>query len=196
MKDSIELKELWNASSTAQASEEAIINKAVVLKNNIRKRASLGILSLVLTMGIIIWVLVSFDFFMWSTKVGIALVISALVLGILNSLKTILTPSTGDDTKSNKDYLEQLLVVKDQQHFTQTILMSTYFALLSVGLILYMYEPASKMPIPFAVIAYGLTIAWIVFNWFYWRPRIIKKQSAQMEDTIAKLREMNDEFAS
>lgn len=194
MKSNTQLNELWNAQETIIPDEKIIIEKATQLKRKIKLHASLGILSLILTIGIISWVWLSVDFTMLSTKIGISCVVLAIILSVLNAMRTLLSPSHNQEVSSTKDHLEQMLIVQDQQRFTQTAVMSAYFFLLSLGLLLYMYEPASKMPDNFGIIAYVITIAWIAFNWFYWRPKIIKKQGAKMDETIAKLRELSAEL--
>lgn len=194
MKSNTLLNDLWNTQEAIIPDEKIIIKKAENLKRKIRLHASWGILSLVLTIGVITWVWFSFNFTLWSTKTGISLVLLALLLGIANSLRTIFSSSGKRKISSAKEHLEQMLMVKDQQRFTQTALMSAYFFFLSLGLLLYMYEPAAKIPNNFGIIAYVLTISWIAFNWFYWRPKIIKKQRAKMDETIAKLRELSAEL--
>ena len=189
MNKDLEFKELWNVSTPTIPNEEEIIKKVQALKRKIQLHAGMGIMSLLLTIGVIVWVLVSFNFEIWTTKTGIILVVTALTLGILNAMRTLMTPSN-TSLQSNKDYLEQLIIIKDQQHFTHTILMRVYFAFLTVGMLLYMYEFALKMPGIFGWIAYGLTISWMAFAWFYWGPKIIKKQRAAMDETIGKLREV------
>lgn len=191
MNKDLEFKNLWNTPMPVVPSEQEIIEKAKNLKHRIQLRAGLGIFSLLITMGVIFWVAMNYDFQIWSTMTGIFLVMSALILSILNSIRTLFTPKIDPSLSSNRGYLEQLIVMKDQQHFTQTILMSTYFALLSGGLMLYMYEPASNMPGFYGWIAYGVTFLWIGFNWFYLRPRIIKKQRAKMDETIENLRSVH-----
>jgi hypothetical protein len=44
------------------------------------------------------------------------------------------------------------------------------------------------------IITYAVTLAWIVFNWFYLRPKTIKKQQAKLDDLISKFERINKQL--
>jgi hypothetical protein len=72
--------------------------------------------------------------------------------------------------------------------------MLLYFILLGLGLVLYMIEYALRMSLTGAVLTYGITCLWIAINWFYFRPRIIRKQQQNLNDTITAIENMNKQF--
>ena len=75
-----------------------------------------------------------------------------------------------------------------------TTMMNIYFALLSAGLALYMFEYTRRMSLVAGVVAYGVTAAWILVNWFYFRPKQIKKQQAELDKVIAKMESINGQL--
>ncbi|MNR40078.1 hypothetical protein D3C85_1583390 [compost metagenome] len=57
-----------------------------------------------------------------------------------------------------------------------------------------MYEYASRMTVFYALITYGVTLLWIGFNWFYLRPKQIKKQQEKINQLIGKFEEVDAQF--
>ena len=53
-----------------------------------------------------------------------------------------------------------------------------------------MYEYALEMPTSTAIFAYAATLAWIGFNWFYIRPKTIKKQNVKLDELIDKFKNL------
>ena len=52
-----------------------------------------------------------------------------------------------------------------------------------------------KMTFLLAAITYFTTLMWIAFNWFYLRPRQIKKQRAKTDELIIKLEMLNRQIS-
>ena len=59
-----------------------------------------------------------------------------------------------------------------------------------------MYEYASRMSALGASLTYGITLLWMLFNWFYIRPKQIKKQQEKINDLIEKFEEVNHQLES
>lgn len=78
-------------------------------------------------------------------------------------------------------------MVKNRESFMQTKVLNLYFILLSAGIGLYMYEYAWKRSLIFGVVAYSVVLLWVGFNWFFLRPRIIKKNKRKTEDLIKQI---------
>jgi hypothetical protein len=113
---------------------------------------------------------------------------------IITSTKLISASDKNNDQNSNAEYLQQLLVFKKKQAFLQSTIMTAYFILLGLGIVLYMIEYTIRMSILGAALAYGITSLWIAVNWFYFRPKIIKKQQQKLNKIIADLEKINDQF--
>jgi hypothetical protein len=96
-----------------------------------------------------------------------------------------------DNASDNAHYLQNLIVIKGKQRFLQHTMMNLYFIMLMAGICLYMYEYTSRMTMTAGIITYAVTLIWIAFNWFYLRPKQIKKQQAKLDDLIAKFEGIN-----
>ena len=76
----------------------------------------------------------------------------------------------------------------------ETTMMNLYFILLSLGIALYMYEYTQRMSTFWGIFTYAITSIWILFNWFYLRPKQIKKQRAKLDAIIAKFEMVNNQL--
>lgn len=192
--NNIDLKDLWKKQTVNQRNMEDLMTRLKQFKKA-------GLRSVWKT-NILLFATSAFILFVWyyyqpqliSTKIGIVLVILAMVLyvavynGLLHIYKDI------DTTQTNQEYLQKLILIKRKQQFMQSTILSWYFVLLGVGIGLYMYEYASRMTVLYASIAYGVTFLWIGFNWFYIRPKQIKKQQDKINSLIEKFEEVNNQL--
>ena len=128
-----------------------------------------------------------------NTKIGVILCIAAIVMQITASGKIVLL-NNSNPQNSNTEYLEQLLLFKKKQVFLQSTIMNIYFILLSLGILLYMIEYTIRMNILAGLLTYIITSLWMLFNWFYLRPKIIKKQQQKLNEIIADLENINEQF--
>jgi hypothetical protein len=142
------------------------------------------------------------DIFIWcyyqpqmiTTKIGLMLMLIAIVgfLITTNQLFPLLA-KTNNETDSH-EFLEQMIRIKQKQEFLNKTMLSIYFIVLSVGLGLYFIEYAGRGDLVFQLCAYGITFAWIGFNWFYVRKRTVKKQQKAINDIITRLEEVNKQL--
>ena len=192
--NNIDFKDLWKKQAVSQPNIEDLMERLKQFKKA-------GLRSVWKT-NILLFATSAFIIFIWyyyqpqfiSTKIGIVLVILAMVMyvavynGLLRIYKDI------DTTQTNQEYLQRLILIKRKQQFMQYTILSWYFVLLLSGICLYMYEYASRMTIFYAFITYGVTLLWIGFNWFYLRPKQIKKQQAKINELIAKFEDVNSQL--
>ena len=187
----IDFKDLWKKQTVSQHNIEDLMAR-------LKQFRKAGLRSLWKT-NIMLFATSAFIIFIWyyyqpqfiSTKIGIVLVILAMIMyvtvynGLLQIYKDI------DTTQTNQEYLQKLILIKRKQQFMQSTILSWYFVLLLSGICLYMYEYASRMTVFYALITYGITLLWIGFNWFYLRPKQIKKQQAKINHLIEKFEDVN-----
>ena len=57
-----------------------------------------------------------------------------------------------------------------------------------------MYEYTLLMSTVWAVFAYGLTGLWILLNWFFIRPKQMKKQQQKINDIIDKFKNIQSQL--
>ncbi len=184
-------KSLWNQQSTEIPDSKIVLQKAMQLKKKTRNKLIAMNLMLFATSVFIIAIIIYFDPQMITTKLGVVLTIIAMavfvtVTNVMN--KSLFKSNT---SYSAKEYLAQFIRLQQKQEFLQKTMLTMYFLLLTLGISLYMIEYAMRMPMWGAMLTYGITFAWIALNWFYFRPRIIKKQETKMKEMIAMLENVN-----
>lgn len=192
--NNIDFKDLWKKQTISQPNIEDLLARLKQFKKA-------GLRTLWIT-NILLFATCAFIIFVWynyqpkfiSTKIGIVLAILAMViyLGFYNrfasSYKNIVTAQT------NQEYLQKLILIKKKQQFMQSTMLSLYFLLLGIGICFYLYEYTLRMTAFWAVFTYGVTLLWMGFNWFYLRPKQIKKQQSKLNDLIAKFEEVNNQL--
>lgn len=194
MENNINFKQLWQEQYIEQMNIENIILKAK--KYNKSKILQLIIMNLTLISTAIfiiaIWIFFQPNYI--STKVGIIITVLAIIMTVVANNKTFKFINLQEENYSNQDYLINLKQLKQKQKHIQTTIMSLYFFMLSLGLALYLYEYASRMSFIWAVGTYVITFAWILINWFYFKPMTIKKQNKKLDLIINELENINDQL--
>lgn len=191
----INLKELWNEQSPEIPDAKQIFEKADRFrKKSLRKLVFTNII-LLLTSAFIAFIWYYFQPEMITTKIGIILTILGMIiyLVVYNLMIPMLMKS--DYSINNSQYLKHLLKLKEKQRFLQTTMMNFYFIILSAGLGLYMLEYASRMKLIWAIVTYALTIFWMLFTFFYLRPKRIKKEEKAINDVIDKFESLSRQIS-
>lgn len=186
MSDQINFKDLWAKQASIAPNPENL--KAEVKKMNrynLRKLVFTNIL-LIATSIFIILIWRYYQPQLLTTKIGISLIIFAILVFLLTYNKSDSLFKRYRNSQSNSDYLKNLLAIKARQKFMETTMLNLYFVLLSTGIGLYMFEYTSRMKPIWGSVTYGITFLWILFNWFYLRPKQVKKQRAKLDTIISK----------
>ena len=192
--DNIDFNALWKQQVVCEPNIDALRTKLNAYKRtNVKQLLLFNTLLLATTIAVVfIWYQYKPQYV--STKIGIVLVIWAMAVFALGYNNCFLRFNKIDDTQSSSDYLKSLMQLKTKQTYLQTTMLRVYFIMLSLGICLYMYEYVLMMPIVYACLAYGVTLLWIAFNWFYLRPKIIKKQETKLNHLISKCNEVNKQL--
>lgn len=194
--NNIDFKDLWKKQSVSQPDLTDLLARLTKFKKAaLRSLWMINIMLSVTTLFIVfIWIYYQPQFI--STKIGIVLTILAMVVYVFVYNKLMSDYKNIDSTQANQEYLQKLIAIKKKQQFLQTKMMSFYFIALTVGICLYMYEYASRMSALGASLTYGITLLWMLFNWFYIRPKQIKKQQEKINALIEKFEEVNNQLKS
>jgi Flp pilus assembly protein TadB len=186
MDSNIDFKNIWQQQKVSEPNMAELLHKLKKYKHTGLRKLLLSNLILLATSVIILMIWYQFEPQFLTTKIGIVLVLLAMVIFLFSYNKQLPIYRKIDQTKSNQDYLSSLKMLKQKQKHLQTSIMSLYFIMLFVGICLYMYEYALRMSATGAIITYAVTIVWIAFNWFYIRPKTIKKQQLQLDEIISR----------
>lgn len=190
----IDLTTIWQQQKVVQPNIDELLNKLKLFKkNNVRKMIVSNIL-LIATCVFIIFIWYRFQPQYLSTKIGIVLVILAMAIYLFTYNKQLPIFKSIDGTQTISSYLKSLTALKAKQKYIQTTLVSLYFMMLSTGVCLYMYEYTSRMTMFWAMVAYGVTLAWLGFNWLYIRPITIRKQQTKLDELMNRLEALNKQL--
>jgi hypothetical protein len=184
-------KSLWNQQSAPMPDSSIVLEKAMQLKKKTRNKLIAMNLLLFATAVFIVLVVIYFDPQMITTKLGVVLTIIAMVVFVTATNLMNKDIFKRNAASSTREYLDQFIRLQQKQEFLQKTMLTLYFIMLTLGIVLYMIEYTMRMPVWGAMLTYGITLAWIALNWFYFRPRTIRKQEAKMNEVIAMLEKVN-----
>lgn len=194
MDNNIDFKDLWKKQSVSQPNFEDLLARLKQFKKaSLRSLWITNVLLIATSIFIaVIWYYYQPQFV--STKIGIIITILTMMMylviynRLLNAYKNI------DSTQTNQEYVQNLISIKKQQHYLQSTILSLYFVLLTIGLCLYMYEYASRMTVFWAIFTYVMTLFWMGINWFFIRPKQIKKQQTKINSLIEKFEDVSNQL--
>lgn len=192
--NNIKFNELWSGQKAEQPATKDLLLKMDNFKKSTRKRIIITNIILVFTSIFILYIWYYYQPQLVSTKIGIVLTILAMAIFVISLNQSLGLFKKTNEAESNQKYLKNLLAIKEKQQFMQTAMLNLYFILLSTGIALYMFEYTSLMTTFWAVFAYGITGLWILFNWFYLRPRQIKKQRTKLNEIISKFENIQSQL--
>lgn len=194
MATNIDFKNIWKQQTSNKPNMEELLGKLKKFRNQNLRRLIFTNIGLIATSLFILFIWYWYQPEMITTKIGIVLVILAMVIFLFAYNKMFMVFYKIDQTQSNNEYLQSLYVVKSKQKLMQTTILNLYFIMLFLGIVLYMYEYTSRMTFSSGILAYAVTLAWIAFNWFYLRPRTIKKQQGKLDELINKFEKINNQL--
>lgn len=194
MENNVDLKALWTRQPVPNADKDALLNKLSKLRAAKRRSLIWANVCLIPTALFVVWIWGYYQPEYTSTKVGIVLTVIAIVMFLVVSNKLIPLYKALNTAQLNSTYLDDLLKIRQREQFIQTTITNLYFLMLSVGLMLYLYEYASRMESTGMIITYVVTASWIAFNWFYFRPRQINKSRQKLDSMIQHLNEIKNQM--
>ena len=194
MSTDFDFKDMWNKQQIPQLDTKELFAKANDLKKNIRSKMIIGNLLLIVTILFIGYIVWYFQPEKLTTKIGVIFTFIAIIMFIFSSIGLIKLLVKNNISTTNAEYLKQLIEIKQKQEFIQSTIMNLYFIFLSIGILLYMIEYAARMTPVGYITTYSITIAWLGFNYFYLRPKSLKKQQKKVNDLIEKIKEMNSQM--
>ncbi|WP_417371352.1 hypothetical protein [Gelidibacter japonicus] len=191
MSANIDFKNLWKQQKAEQPELSDLMLLLRSYKNQGLKRLVLTNVLLVMTMVGLVLIWYYFQPQLITTKIGLITTILAMLIFVLAYNTLFKYYKSASEFESNSAYLKNLITIKRKQKFMQTTMLRLYFILLSLGVCLYLYEYVKLMPTVVGLLVYALTLAWLAFNWFYLRPKTIKKQEKKLDILIKKFEMIN-----
>lgn len=192
--NTIDFKDLWKKQSVNQPDITDLLSRVAKFKKASLRSLWISNILLFATSVFILFIWMYYQPQFISTKIGIVVTILAMVIYMFSHNKLLVKYKEIDSTQTNQEYLQKLILIKRKQQFLQTKMMTFYFVFLTIGICLYMYEYASRMSVLGASLTYGITLLWMLFNWFFLRPKQIKKQQEKINSLIEKFEEVNNQL--
>lgn len=194
--NNIDFATIWKQQKVSQPNIEELLYKLKQFKKSSLQKLIISNIILVATSGFVIFIWYYYEPQFITTKIGIVLTIIAMVIFVFSNNKLFSIFNKIDNTKNNNEYLQCLTTLETKQKYVQTKMLGFYFITLSLGICLSMYEYTSRMTAVRAVFVYLITLMWISFNWFYVRPKTIKKQQTKLDELIRKFESINKQLDS
>lgn len=194
METNIDLKKIWSLQEVETPKVELLYNKANKLKSRSLLKLIAVNVALVITISFIGFIWYYFQPELVTTKIGIVITILAMIVFLLPYNKQFTSLSKNTTEPNSKEYLQQLIKLKEKQKFQQTTMLSAYFIILSLGIGLYLFEYVSRMTITWGIITYAITTLWFAINWFYIRPKTITKQNAKLDKLLMEFEKLNNQM--
>lgn len=191
MSANIDFKNLWKQQEAEQPELSDLMLLLRSYKNKGLKRLVLTNVLLVMTTVGLVLIWYYFQPQLITTKIGLITTILAMLIFVLAYNTLFKYYKSASEFESNSAYLKNLITIKRKQKFMQTTMLQLYFILLSLGVCLYLYEYVKLMPTVVGLLVYALTLAWLAFNWFYLRPKTIRKQEKKLDILIKKFEMIN-----
>jgi membrane protein YdbS with pleckstrin-like domain len=194
MSQPFDLKTIWNQQSESIPDAKVIFAKAKLFKKkNLRKLILTNVMLLLTSVFIgLVWYYYQPQWI--TTKIGIVITILAMFIYLFAYNQMIPLFSNATVEVDSHQYLQQLLTIQRKQAFLQKTMLNLYFALLSIGISLYMLEYTNRMKTIWVIVAYSITLAWIAINWFYFRPKQLQKQQQKINELIQKMEAVKNQL--
>ena len=201
MQDFDELKKIWQeeAGSARPLTTPKELSSTSQRNRNVLKNSSLwGAIGQIVTGGFITWMIVygNFGFKFWYTHFSMVMVVllSLIQAGFMfytyGKIKAI------DDSVSPAEHLRQwedyYAIRKKQLTFQGPV----FTILLSIAIGIYYIEILSGRPFLPSLIIVIVTIAWILFAYFYLGKRSLKKEAGRLQSIIDELKEVEEQFSA
>jgi hypothetical protein len=193
MNDLTELQEIWLSADTGRMPAYKEMMQVIT---QYRRKNLVKMLLLIAAAIVLTCVMVGLVFFyrsvMITTRVGEALIIMAGLLLVATNIGSVRRLYHVKD-HTNKEFAAYLEQVQANRLYyykrTQVLGLLLSFS----GVLFYVYE-AVYIHLLWAVITYSILGIYFSIMWFVVRPRAYKRQAAKLEQTIKKMKHLEQQF--
>lgn len=196
MKDFDSLVGIWNEQNTAPKLDyKEIISQYKINRNKLSTKIFIEILAMVIAMGIIAYSSLTANFNLWTSYLGIVVVIGCglyfISIQILN-LKRIANSNTLFDKP--KDHIAFIKKFRQQRYTQHTKDYNIYTLALSLGTALFFIEMAYKFDALYITTATLVTLIWFAVYYFYFLKQYIKKEDQKFQEMVEDLERLDGQF--
>ena len=193
MNDLTELQQIWAQADVSKLPAFDRMSKLIgrFYFVNILKQALVLVFAFFL-LAVIIYVIVFSDSQLWTTRVGEASFLFALLILITNAARSI-RKNLAHKNWTNNQFVSAFKEAQGKEIKTATLSQNIGFSISSLGLLFYMYELAYARP-EWGIGVYGATLVFILINWFWVRPRANEKKAKRIGAIITKLQHLEKQL--
>jgi len=188
-----DLKKIWLGADTGSlpAPAEMMQRIAQYRRSKLLKKAAL-ILAAILLTAVMVSVVFLYKSVMLSTRLGEVGIIAAGLILIITNIGSIGRLYKVKDL-SNKEFLGYLEQVKINRRYYYRKTQVAGLSLVSVGLLLYLYEGVHQHVL-LCIVSYALVAIYLLVMWLIVRPRMYKRQAKKLEATINEMKRLANQF--
>lgn len=194
MKEFDELINVWKEQKDNSLSSEQVLNNINFKRNKMAVKILFGVIAMLVSVVVMVFIWISLDFKQYSTHIGLSLLVSLVFLYSIMMFVNLLKLRNTNSLLSPKEHLFQLKKVQAQQARMSKYYMNIYFAVLLIGLLLYYNEVLAEASLLFKVIAYTLTIAWLLYAQFAMNRKSTIKNQKKLTEMISSLEKIENQL--
>src|SRR5471030_1866384 len=195
MKDFDHLMSVWQEQpKTDQLSVDDVLKQVKKGMNSLGRKLLWNIASMGICFAGLFMVMLFFVFTSWVTYLGIAIILVTMILYVMMMVRDYRIISKRDVTINPTDYLQHLKEYQKNRAEVYGWLYYLYVILISTGLLLYFFEVLQSASPTFKIVAYSVTIAWLLFCTFYLKGRFVKSEQEKLNLMIDRLIRLQGQF--
>jgi hypothetical protein len=188
-----DLKKLWHTADTQSLPDS---NEMLMMikkyRNQKMVRKILLIACALVFAGLMVQLFFDYNSTMITTRIGEAMIISSILILIVTNTRSL---KRMYDLKNctNKEFIAHLQQVLYNRNYYYTKTQPLCMGLNGVGFMIYMIETIHKKPFLGSVV-FGVTIVFLLILLLVVRPRVFKKQSKKLNETIKRTNSLFKQF--
>ncbi len=194
MKEFDELVNVWKEQKANNLSSEQVLNNINSNRNKMATKLLLGVIAMLLSVVVMVYIWLNIDFKQYLTHIGLSMMVSLVFLYSILILKNLLRLRNTNTLLTPKEHLIQLKKVQTQQMGMSKYYMNIYFAVLTIGLLLYYIEVLAEASLLLKLAAYSITIAWLLYAKFVINKKSSIKSQKKLEEMISTLEKIENQL--
>ena len=198
MKDFEALKDIWhNQVGQPKVSHEDVLIKVRKTKKSFANKLFIELIGMGLALAMVGYVWISSPFRMWTTHLAMLILISCCLYYLYIQIRDY--NRIKDESLllgKPEEYIDYLKRYKNDRYILNTRKYKIYIWFLSLGFIFYFIEIAFLASVWITAMGIFFTAAWILFFYFVLMRRYIREEEAKLEDMIANLERLENQFKS
>ena len=191
-----QIQELWQQHEVeVKFSADEMLQQAKKEVNGLRLRSALNIFGMIASFVAIAALLIFFHFESWTTYVGIAILLVAILSSTIILYRDHRLISKSDFTVHPNEYLKNLKTYQLNRYKMYNSLFWVYTFALSLGILFYFIEIFSYLTMIQRLFAVSFTALWILFCSTILRKAVIKREKERISLLIEKFERISSQIS-